>query len=942
MSPQRRGLGRRLRASARNALELARFGRLGADYAAPFEVVDRGEHHRLRRYATPGGHADGESRPVALLVPPLMVAAEIYDLAADTSAVTALGAEGIDPWVIDFGAPEREEGGMGRSLDDHVRAVDRALTRVRELTGRDVHLCGYSQGGMFAYQTAAYRRGEGVASIVTFGSPVDIHQQLPGLPSVVAERLIEVLRPAVGRAIAEIEGLPGRVTSTGFKIVSTKKEIEQRLDFVRLLHDRGALERREARRRFLGGAGFVAWPGPAFRSFVDEFIVHNRMLSGGFVIDGRTVTLADITRPILAFFGDSDDMARPAAVRAIASAAPDADVHFQSVPAGHFGIVVGSRAMSITWPTVAGWIRHIDGLGPMPAALAGHDPEEDDDLERADFDVEVDLLLDSGRQAVRSLVRRASHAIASAGDAADAIRYQEPRLRRLANIAPETVISASFELARRAKKTPDATFFLAHGRAFSYADADTRVTNVARGLWACGVRPGEKVAVVMSTRPSLLSAVTALGRLGAIAVVVDPEALGAELGRTLATLDVVRVVADPERAAACTFAREVLVLGGGPTRRIPAGTRDMEAIDPAGVVLPADLALDGGRASDVAMYLVRRSESGDLRAVAITNRRWALSALGASAACTIRPEDTVYCAIPLHHPTGIIVSAGAALASGARLALAGHFEPKGFFAEVRRVGATIVFYAGEMLRPLLHEPASRGDRTLPVRLVAGSGMRPELAERLRERFGFGTIEFYAGTAHRAILADPSGKKPGALGRVLPGSAKVLFVRCDLDAKAAVRDAEGNLIDATTDEPALLAVRESDVSDWIVTSDVVVRDADGDVWFVDNLGGFVSTANGAVSTRKVEDAMFGLVEVTGAVAWGDAGEIHAAYSAAAAVGPNRWTEALAALPPHARPRTITRVDRVPLTEGFRPRREETRALAARASSERLVLDGDHYR
>ena len=66
--------------------------------------------------------------------------------------------------MVDFGAPEHEEGGLERNLTDHVLAVSDAVDRVREVTGRDVHLGGYTQGGMFCYQTAAYRRSEGLAS----------------------------------------------------------------------------------------------------------------------------------------------------------------------------------------------------------------------------------------------------------------------------------------------------------------------------------------------------------------------------------------------------------------------------------------------------------------------------------------------------------------------------------------------------------------------------------------------------------------------------------------------------------------------------------------------------------------------------------------------------------------------------------------------------------
>ena len=91
----------------------------------------------------------------------MMLAAEVYDVSPSSTAVGTLHANGVDPWVVDFGAPEREEGGLERNLTDHVLAVSDAVDRVREVTGRDVHLGGYSQGGMFCYQAAALRRGEG-------------------------------------------------------------------------------------------------------------------------------------------------------------------------------------------------------------------------------------------------------------------------------------------------------------------------------------------------------------------------------------------------------------------------------------------------------------------------------------------------------------------------------------------------------------------------------------------------------------------------------------------------------------------------------------------------------------------------------------------------------------------------------------------------------------
>src|SRR5579872_2316024 len=91
----------RLSAAAQNALEVARFGGLVTDErSAPYEIAAEHRVYKLRRYYGEEGPGEG---PAIVLVPPLMLAAEIYDVAPSTSAVTILHEHGIDPWVVDFG-----------------------------------------------------------------------------------------------------------------------------------------------------------------------------------------------------------------------------------------------------------------------------------------------------------------------------------------------------------------------------------------------------------------------------------------------------------------------------------------------------------------------------------------------------------------------------------------------------------------------------------------------------------------------------------------------------------------------------------------------------------------------------------------------------------------------------------------------------------------------
>ncbi len=276
---------------------------------------------------------------------------------------------------------------------------------------------------------------------------------------------------------------------------------------------------------------------------------------------------------------------------------------------------------------------------------------------------------------------------------------------------------------------------------------------------------------------------------------------------------------------------------------------------------------------------------------------------------------------------------------GSRLALAERFDVERFWPEVRRYGATVAFYAGEMLRPLVHAAPTRADRTHPLRLFAGSGMRKDLWEKLHERFGAGLMEFYASTSQRVIMANASGEKAGALGRRLPGSVETEVVRVDLARGEVVRDERGRCLRAGVNESGLLIARldaddatETALTDvfvtgdrWYATADVVRVDLDGDRWYVDSLGGFGATPAGPVSTRAIEDALYTLPEAELATAWVEGGVVRAAIASRERVSDARIASAVESLPAHARPASVAVRDALPLTEGYRPDRRRVRAM-----------------
>jgi putative long chain acyl-CoA synthase len=878
----------------------------------------------------------------------MMLAAEIYDVSPSSSAVSVLAEHGVDPWVVDFGAPEHEEGGLERTLADHVLAVSDAVDRVHEIAGRDVHLGGYSQGGMFSYQTAAYRRGEGLASLVTFGSPVDTRAAMPfGIPEQFAAGAAGLLADRIFGHTA----LPAWASRTGFRLLDPVKALRARVDFILQLYDREALLPRERQRRFLEADGWVAWPGPAMADFMRQFIAHNRMLEGGFVIEDRLVTLADIECPILYFVGTVDEIAPAPGVRAIRLAAPRADVYEVALDAGHFGLVVGSKSTATTWPVVASWARWSSGEQSEPPPEVERVPD-DASLELAKpvgnrVGYGLELAGGVGVGVARSLLGTGVRTLRGVRELARETAAQLPRLVRLEQIQPSTRVSLGLLVQERAAKAPEDTFFLFEDRAYSALQTNERIDNVVRGLIAIGVRQGEHVGVIMGTRPSALALVVAISRLGAVSVLLRPDgdvSVEAELGQ------VERIIADPERAAVVAGLGIVhtFVLGGGGGPRelgVPLAT-DMEQIDPDAVELPKWYRPNAGRASDVA-FVTFTGEGEHTRMSRITNRRWAMSAFGTASSAALTAADTVYSVTPLYHPSGLMMAIGGAVAGGARLAMASKFEPSRFWQEARRYGVTVASYTWTLLHDLVEAPAQPGERHHPLRLFIGSGMPRGLWRRVQQRFAPARVlEFYASTEAGAILVNLRGTKPGSMGRPLPGSAEVRIAVFDLDEGKLAVGPDGFAQQCGVDEVGMLLARvsPSDLTGttplrgvfarddaWLATGDLFRRDPDGDYWRVDSVTDVIRTAAGPVFAGPIRDALGDLPAVDAAVVYGVTPEGAAHPIAVAAVTlrasgglggaielqPADLAAALVPIPIMERPSIVHVVDEIPVTTWFRP-------------------------
>ena len=944
--PVRRGRGvpdpvrtvRRVAATARNAAEFVRFGGLETgEQSSPFTVESEQLNYRLRHYfaddLAPG------STPI-LLVPPLMMATEVWDVSPASSAVAALHTAGVDTWVVDFGDPGHEPGGLERTLTDHVLAVSDAVDRVAAHTGRDVVLAGYSQGGMFAYQAAAYRRGKHLDSLVTFGSPVDTTAPLPiPISPEAARRLATTL---IDSGVLRRLSLPSWATRLGFKLLSPAKTVQGRVQFLLALHDRDALLPRERQRRFLDSEGWTAYSGPAIAELLEQFVAHNRMLEGGFVIDDRLVTLADIEVPILTVVGATDTIGHPDAVRAIRRAAPRADVYELTLKTGHFGLVVGSSASRITWPAVADWIRWREGEAALPEQIVAAELVDARPVRTAGTGVTaLAQATEFGIGASRIAVGTARQAAKLLRSVATEAPAQLPRLARIEQLDPATRISLGLMIDEQARKAPDDVLFLFGDRAYRRREVKHRVDSVVKGLISVGIRHGDRVGVLMFTRPSAFSVVAALSRLGATAVLLRPDG---DVDREAHLGGISWVISDPEHVENHVATIEGVtwcVLGGGADwRELHPGVVDMERIDPDEVELPAWYRANPHRAGDVAFVLFT-GEGRGTKAVQITNRRWALSALGTASAAALHGGDTVYSVTPIHHSSALLMSVGGAVAGGARFAMATGDDPRTFWDEVRRYGATHVSYTWTSLHDVTLAPPNPNEKHHPIRMFMGSGMPRNLSRRVSERFPTARIlEFYASAEGEVILANLTGQKPGSMGRPLPGTAQVKVAAFDMRDRTLILGQDGLAAECEVDRVGMLLAQVNPADSaaggslrgvfepgdaWRATGDLFLRDEQGDLWLAGSVNELVDTAQGVAIPSGARFTLGSIPAVDLVVAYGvpdpdGGGELLVAALTLRPETELTATEidaALDRLPATQRPHYVQVVDTIPLTTWHRP-------------------------
>jgi len=313
----------------------------------PRELVERTEHAELYRYdPVPGVEQRG--KPV-LFVPPLAAPALAFDLRRGCSVVEYFVEQGRPVYLVDYGPVKfsHRDQGIEHWVDTLLPwAVERTASDGSADDWADVHMAGWSLGGIFTMFTTAAHPELPIASVTAVASPFDLH----------AVPILAIARPLNRAGVRIVHstyrvagGIPAPLTRLGFQLSAIDKYLTKPIAMLTHADDRDFLAQLEAVDRFM--SNMYAYPGRTFGQLYHVVMRTNEFATGTMQLGGRAVELASIDKPVLVVAGLNDTLAPMPAVTHLldlVTGSPDADL--VQAPGGHLGVLTGRAARKTTWP----------------------------------------------------------------------------------------------------------------------------------------------------------------------------------------------------------------------------------------------------------------------------------------------------------------------------------------------------------------------------------------------------------------------------------------------------------------------------------------------------------------------------------------------------------------------------------------------------------------
>ena len=318
-----------------------------------------------------------------------------------------------------------------------------------------------------------------------------------------------------------------------------------------------------------------------------------------------------------------------------------------------------------------------------------------------------------------------------------------------------TPAGLAFAFERAVQRNPNGTALLFEDQAYSYQSLNEWANQIAHYYLQQGAKKGDVIAVMIENRSELLATILGLAKIGVISALVNTSQTAKVLTHSINLVQPIAAIIGEECADAVNEIRDALHLSEAQLYWFAdQNTRENTGTAPAGFSNLAELILSAAndnppqthqvKGKDGLFFIYTSGTTGLPKAVVFKNSRWMLAYGTYGHVLNLNSKDVMYVTLPLYHATGMVVCWCGVIASSATLAIRRKFSTSAFWSDVKKFDASAIGYVGELCRYLMDAPESPLDRGHRVTKMIGNGMRPNIWDKFKQRFGIEEVlELYA-------------------------------------------------------------------------------------------------------------------------------------------------------------------------------------------------------
>ncbi len=400
-------------------------------------------------------------------------------------------------------------------------------------------------------------------------------------------------------------------------------------------------------------------------------------------------------------------------------------------------------------------------------------------------------------------------------------------------------------------------------KTFTNVELDQLACRLANGLKSLGVKPGDRLCMIMGNSPEVVISFGAAYKLGAWAMpvlfVLQPEEIAHILDDSETEVCLVHGLFLPKLLEAQKLSKKgtlkhIITADAQPTPGYPSFYELTEANQPKFEIHPA-------KDDDIALLLYTSGTTGLPKGVMLSNRNMYFVASTGTKILEFKHGDISLGILPLNHSFGISGSISCTI-SGAKSALLPWFDAGQALEMIEKYKCTNTGIVPTMMALMLNHPEAKNVDTSTMRSwVVGAAPLPiEIYKQFEETFHGKVIEAYGMTE-----SSPGGSmnrldmpyKIGSAGPRIPGTEMIIM---DNEGKQLPPNTPGevcmkgpHVMQGYYLKPEVTA--QTIIDGWLHTGDVGYLDDDGYLFITERIKDMIIRGGENIYPRDIEEVLF---------------------------------------------------------------------------------------